>query len=263
MSKLRFIFATLFLVFFIFTQVQASEEIKVGGYEFEPFVDLDKNMKASGLTIELIKLLNEQQSKHHFTFVPTTSRRRYQDFENGSFDMMMFENPNWEWLKRGLPIESTHTFLEGGEVYITLKKQNRSQEYFSKLRGKTIAGMRGYHYGFADFNADPKYLTSNFNMLLLDDNGDSIKLVLRDRVDIAVVTKSYLSRFLLDSPQHRARLLVSDRLDQVYSHRIIVRKSSAVTARYLGQLLRKLAGNLPKSKTTGPLKELWKRWGID
>jgi ABC-type amino acid transport substrate-binding protein len=165
-------------------------------------------------------------------------------------------------LQRGLPIEATHTFLEGGEVYITLKKSGRNQDFFTSFKNKNIAGMRGYHYGFANFNADPKFLTNNFNMILLDNNADSIKLILRDRIDLAVVTKMFLNRYLKDHPGAQGQLLVSKRFDQIYAHRILVRRSFTPGAKYMEQLLIKLAG-IPKLKNrSGPLTDLWKRWGV-
>jgi hypothetical protein len=133
-------------------------------------------------------------------------------------------------LQRGLPIEATHTFLEGGEVYITLKKSGRNQDFFTSFKNKNIAG--------------------------------SIKLILRDRIDLAVVTKMFLNRYLKDHPGAQGQLLVSKRFDQIYAHRILVRRSFTPGAKYMEQLLIKLAG-IPKLKNrSGPLTDLWKRWGV-
>ena len=108
-------------------------------------------------------------------------------------------------MQRGLPIEATHTFLEGGEVYITLKKSGRNQDFFTSFKNKNIAG--------------------------------SIKLILRDRIDLAVVTKMFLNRYLKDHPGAQGQLLVSKRFDQIYAHRILVRRSFTPGAKYMEQLL--------------------------
>jgi ABC-type amino acid transport substrate-binding protein len=250
------------LVAFLSNETFARKVIKVGGYPFEPFVHIDGTMKAQGLTLELISLLNKSQTQYRFEFVATTARRRYRDFQEGHFDMMFFENPNWEWLKRGLPVEATHTFLEGGEVYIALNKSGRDQRYFNNFQGKRMAGMRGYHYGFAGFNANPTYLREKYNITLLDKNIDSIRLVLRDRVDIAVVTKIFLSKYLKENSDAQQQLLVSERLDQTYAHRILVRRYSAPNAKYIGKIIRKLEGEMNADSRKGPLVELWRRWGV-
>jgi polar amino acid transport system substrate-binding protein len=262
MRALKIIFLVYLTIVFLSNDAFAEKMVKVGGYNFEPFVYLDKGMKAKGLTLELIALLNKHQTDFHFDFVPTTAQRRYRDFEEELFDMMFFENPNWEWLKLGLPIEASATFLEGGEIFIARKKPGRSQNFFKKIEGKRIAGMRGYHYGFANFNAEPTFLIKNHNMMLLDHNGQSIKMVLRERVDLAVVTKMYLTRYLKTNADAHRQILVSQRLDQTYAHRVITRRSSTPSAKYMEQLLKRLEGIHINERRPGPLSKLWQRWGV-
>jgi hypothetical protein len=96
MRKIKFIILLYPLIAALSMNAHARQDVKVGGYEFQPFVDIDRNMKARGLTLELIDPLNQHQKQYRFTFVPTTARRRYQDFEAQNFDMLFFENPNWE-----------------------------------------------------------------------------------------------------------------------------------------------------------------------
>ena len=122
--------------------------------------------------------------------------------------------------------------------------------------------MRGYHYGFANFNAEPTFLIKNHNMMLLDHNGQSIKMVLRERVDLAVVTKMYLTRYLKTNADAHRQILVSQRLDQTYAHRVITRRSSTPSAKYMEQLLKRLEGIHINERRPGPLSKLWQRWGV-
>ena len=54
----------------------------------------------------------------------------------------------------------------------------------------------GYHYAFANFNADPKFMAEHFNATLTYSHDSNLLMVARGRADIALVTRSYLSDFL-------------------------------------------------------------------
>jgi len=230
----------------------AAVEVRVGCYEFSPYVEIDADGRVRGLTPELLDLLNESQGDYRFVPFLTTPSRRYQDFEAGLYDVIFFESPDWGWRSRNLPIDVSPVFLEDAEVYIAHTEPGRTQAYFDDFAGKTIAGLLGYHYAFADFDSDPERLRSRFAMHLVTSNQASIELVLRHRVDLAVVTLSYLKGYLADHPDARSDLLVSDRRDQIYRHRIIVRKGFKPDAEALFALLEGLQRN-------GALEALWRR----
>lgn len=234
---------------------QAKEVVLVGGYEFAPFVETHGGEQPSGVTLDLIRLLNGSQDDYEFRFVLTSPTRRYRDFEAGRFDMLLFESPDWGWTARRLPVEASAEFLSGGEVYIAPAMPGRGQDYFADLRGKRIAGILGYHYAMADFEADPAVLRGRYNMTLVNSNEASIALVLSRRVDAAIVTIAYLKRFLRGDPDAAAKLLVSARLDQTYSHRALVRAGGRPSAAEMSALLARL-------EREGALARLWRDSGI-
>ncbi len=127
-----------------------AAEVKVGGYGFPPFVD--KNAPNGGLAPSFVEALNNMSSEHTFTFVPTSPQRRYDHFRDGHFDMIMFEMPIWGWESQNLSYETTPVLLEGGEVYVAHKANASDQSYFDWLYDKSLVGLLGFHYGFAEFN---------------------------------------------------------------------------------------------------------------
>jgi hypothetical protein len=98
--------------------VQAIEIVKVGVYEFPPYVFVGE--KATGITVEMIGLMNKFQKDYKFEVVTTTPQRRYKDFNDKKFDMLLFESKGWGWLK--YPIAGSIAFLKGGEHYISLPR---------------------------------------------------------------------------------------------------------------------------------------------
>lgn len=229
----------------------AGQPVRVGGYEFPPFVESD----GKGLVWDLIEALNATQTTYEFSFVPVAARRRYGDLVDGRFDVMLFESPDWEWTQRQAPVDFTAEFLRGGEVFIAQAKPGRGQDFFANLKGKRVVGILGYHYGFAGFNADPEHLAREWGMKLVANHKSSIDMVLADRADLAVVTDAFLWAYLSGSPEARGKVLVSDRFDQVYRHRALVRRNGPIDVKTMDGLLVKLDQD-------GTLARIWRRAGI-
>ncbi len=243
-----------FLLFTIFFKniSFSKESVKVGGYLFPPFVEMNKG-EYTGITLDMIKEMNAFQNKFQFNFHPTSSKRRYDSFKNKDFNMIIFESKDWGWMN--LPIDSSKVFLRGGEVYIALSKPGRGQDFFSDFENKTMVGILGYHYGFANFNSDEKFLKKKFKINLVTINDNTIKLILLGRYDISVVTKSHLQKHFFNDPTIKKKLIISEKLDQTYNHTILVRKGSVPNVDGINALLTKL-------KKAGILKNLWRKHGI-
>jgi polar amino acid transport system substrate-binding protein len=252
MFKIIFtLFATLFFTLLLDCYANAAPKlVRVGAYPFLPFMD-----KSSGITPDLIAEINAFQNDIKLEFVLTSPNRRYNDMATGRFTMMFFENIKWGWDPK--LVESSKVFLKGdGEVYVTRNIPGRGQEYFDELKGKEIMGVLGYHYGFANFEADRAKLLKKYRMSFSSDNGVILRNFLLGYGDIAILSKSFLSDYLLKNPQVAGRLLISQRLDQEYFHTILVKSGSKPTAQEIDALLSKM-------ESAGILKKIWKKYGID
>lgn len=225
----------------------AQVSVKVGGYDFPPYVENGKEDMVGGLISELNKL----QKDYRFEFVPVAARRRYTDLAEGRFDVMFFESPHWGWQAQANSVDFTKVFMTGGEVYVALAQPGRGQSYFDHFGGKTMVGILGYHYGFADYEGDPKKLEQKFDIKLVNSHRSSIELVLSGRRDVAVVTRAYLRRFVKDNPQAGASLLVSDRQDQTYEHRVLVRRGGPITL----ETMQKFMDDLRKQSSYSTMEE--------
>ncbi|OAN42940.1 amino acid ABC transporter substrate-binding protein [Paramagnetospirillum marisnigri] len=245
----------LILALLVGHSASAREVVMVGGYEFGPFVDSLPGGKTGGLTLALIDELNRYQDRYDFRFVLTSPNRRYKDFEDRKFDVILFESPDWGWRDHKIAVDASDVFLDGGELYIAQAQPGRGQDYFKDLSGKRMVGILGYHYGFAGFEADPRTLSSRFRMALVNDNAASIEMILKDRGDVAVVTDAYLKRYLRERPGLDQRLLISDTFDQRYAHRALVRPGGTISVAEINRLLAAMA----KDQT---LARLWRSHGI-
>ena len=231
----------------------AAQLIKVGAYHFPPSVSKPESEAPQGLLPDLLATLNAQQSDYQFVLVPTSVTRRFRDFQSARYDLIMFESPTWGW--QNTPHETFDMQVQDAEVYVAKAAAGRGQEYFSQFSGKRLALYNGYHYGFAQFNADPEYLAKQFNAVLTYSHDSNLLMVLRERADLTVVTRSYLHRYLLRYPEQRTQMLVSDRVDQVYRHQALLRPNAPISVEGLRGLLRQL-------RDGGQLSALYRQYDL-
>jgi ABC-type amino acid transport substrate-binding protein len=228
---------------------QAPVPVKVGVYPFLPFSD-----GRDGLTHELVQALNAFQSEYHFETVPTSANRRYRDLADGVYTHIFFENIKWGWQHQ--QVEASKVYLRGdGEVLVARAQRGRGQEYFQTLSDKDILAVLGYHYAFADFEAAPELLRKRFAITFSLDNAVVLRNLLSGRGDVAVLTKSFLGRYLVEHPQDRSLLLISARMDQAYAHTALVAKGARPSPQELHRLLTQM-------EAAGVLPKLWAAYGM-
>ncbi|MFJ2281081.1 substrate-binding periplasmic protein [Pseudomonas sp. NPDC087803] len=240
------------LAVFSVLPAQAAQLVRVGAAHFPPYTIRPENGADTGLLPELVAALNSLQSDYQFELVPTSIPRRFGDLKEGRTDMAIFENPDWGW--KDIPHTTVDMGLEDAEIFVAQREEGRQQDYFSDLKGKRLALYSGYHYEFANFNADPKFLADTFNATLTYSHDSNLLMVLRGRADIALVTRSYLFDYLKRNEKVADKLLVSQRIDQVYHHYSILRPAAPITGEAFGKLLQGLRDNGQMLKIFEPYK---------
>jgi ABC-type amino acid transport substrate-binding protein len=229
----------------------AQQVVKVGGYDFPPFVD--KAPGAASLTLDLIAALNAYQKKYHFEFVETSSKRRFINFDERKYDLIFFESIDWGW--QGREVEASDVIMQGGTVYITRADKYKDQRYFDDLTGKSIWGILGYHYGFANFNSDYEFLKKTFNAHMTTSQDGLIEAAVSGRADVSVVVKEYLYIYLTRHPDVRKKILVSKKYDAVNYYTILARKGGNPDIGEINKLLSDL-------DNAGILKKIWGKYNL-
>jgi len=231
---------------------QAVQLVRIGAAHFPPYTVRPETGADTGLLPQLVEALNALQSDYRFVLVPTSIPRRFGDFKQARVDMAIFENPDWGW--KDIPHTTVDMGLEDAEIFVAQREPGRQQSYFANLAGKRLALFSGYHYEFSNFNADPKFLAQNYNATLTYSHDSNLLMVLRGRADIALVTRSYLSDYLLRNVQVGDQLLVSQRVDQIYHHYAILRPTAPISGAAFGKLLQDLRENGQMLKIFDPYR---------
>ncbi|EQC44025.1 ABC transporter, substrate-binding protein, family 3 [Bacteriovorax sp. Seq25_V] len=204
-----------------------AQTVKVGSYIFPPYFEKSENGKFYGVIPDFLAGLNKFQKAYRFEVFETSPKRRYQDFLEGKFDSIFFESPQWGWEE--IVEQNKLTFLGDvvldGEVFISNISRKGSDDFFKDLKGKTIGLYLGYHYKFANFNSDEHYLKANFNAFVSSSHDRNIERIINNRLDMAIVTKSYIKKYLLDHPDTKSKIYISSVVDQDYRLKFGIRKS--------------------------------------
>lgn len=216
MKKLRFYFELLLILLSSKTFANL-QTLKVGAYVFPPYFEKEDTSK-SGALVDLVALLNTSQSEYKFEIYETSPKRRYQDFVNGKYDIIFFESPLWGWADYSTKITFHGNDIVDQEVFITSSEKFKEfgESYFSNLKGKSIGVYLGYHYKFAGYNSDENYLKKHFNAYVSSSHIRNIIGVSKGRLDLAIVTKSYIDKYLFENPTLKESIYVSKTYDQHY-----------------------------------------------
>lgn len=227
--------------------------IKVGGYVFPPYVE-EEQAVFRGLTLDFIELLNSFQPNYRFEFIPTSSLRRYKDFQAGAFDVMAFESLEWGW--EGFDVAASRSLASDCEVYVAKAAPGRTQKFFDNPVELSKRVFLGYHYPFAGYNADPEALATKFNARATVSHAGNIRSVQENRADAAVVTLSYLIMFLRDQPALIPKCLISERIEQRYRHAILLRKSGRLRVEEMNAWIADM-------ERAGYLEMLWGKYALN
>ncbi|MCJ2371397.1 transporter substrate-binding domain-containing protein [Pseudomonas sp. RGM 3321] len=227
-----------FVPFMATSHVFAAQVVRVAAVHFPPYMVRPEKGQDAGLLPKLIDALNAEQDDYEFVMIPTSVPRRFRDFTEGRFDVAIFENPDWGW--KDIAHETVDLGLEDAEVYVARRVEGREQNYFDSLSDKRLALFSGYHYGFANFNTDQKYLSEHFNVTSTYSHDSNLLMVVRDRADIAPVTRSYLIDFMAHNKDEAAQLMVSERVDQIYRQYALLRPNGNIDVPHFKALLEKL-----------------------
>lgn len=224
-------------IFFILTiHIFASTIVRVGAYPFPPYLSFIKDVP-QGKTVDLINALNQIQNKYKFQLTITSPNRRYIDFGD-KFDLMFYEDLSWNW--KGKNLESSDITLSDEEVFISLTKFYKTNDFVKDIKTKKILLIRGFHYAFANYNDSDEYLNKNFNVVFSTSPQNILEFLFNERAQIAIITKSFLLEFLNSNPKMKDSILISPIPDQVYKLSMLRSPNSPITIEDLNQLLQKI-----------------------
>lgn len=239
---------------FAWTTVAAKDRIpvKVGAYEYG-VVYYFENGEPNGIVPILIKMLNDIQTEYDFQLAETSSRRRYHSIEAGEVDLVLLESSQWEWQE--FDVSFSDTIVREKDLYVALAERSDLDQLFADVTSYPMLCVLGFHYGFANYNADPEYLRQNFDVLLRYNENEVLNGVLAGEAPLGVVSAGSLARQFVADPLLRDRLAISPEPDAIYDLVSVVSNSSAIRIENFNELIDQI-------HATGEIERLWQQLHI-
>lgn len=250
MNKVLVLFFSL-LISLSFSSV-AKIEVNVGAYDFKPYFDPNVRLNLTKITVDKLNLI---QQKYHFKISTLPPKRRYQSFNEGKIDLMVFEDPTWGWKK--IPHYFSMLPLMDGEVYFARKNNDRNQAYFHSFDKKVVAGILGFHYALTNFKEIPDPSKLPFRFITFPNADNLISLVLKGRAEIGIVAKSYLNDYLKRNPLAAQQILISDKYDHEYNLGYVLRPGSPVSQEEMSRYMKSVTQDalfIKEAKNIGVIK---------
>lgn len=223
-----------FLIFLCSLSTYAREIVKVGAYEFKPY---HVTNDSKDITRETIRLLNSIQKDYEFKLVPIPAKRRYDSINNGTIDLIFYEDVAWGW--KNSKIHFHPLPVVDGEVFFSRNSRNKTDEYFKVLNHKTIAVIMGYHYKFTSFQ-DFEKKKFPFQLTSAKDAEQVIDITLSGRADIGVLANSYLKYSIKTNKHFQNTLTLSSVYDHHYKLGIIQGTKTKITKEKMGAIVENL-----------------------
>lgn len=235
----------------VHAQAEGAVTVKVGGYPFAPFVD-----DAGGITPAFLTLLNDYQQSIRFEFVPIPSQRRYELMRREVIDAVFFEMPVWGWHDFEDDIEVSKPILRGSEIFVARRSASGSDTSFDLAPDRKVAVTLGYHYAFADFDADQEHIRTKIDAIFVEKVSQTLQYLRAGAVDMAVMSDIFLFGQYQRDPALQNSLVVGSKPDHDYALPVLIHKTAPVSAIEVDKLIASLAAS-------GKLKEFFSTYGID
>jgi hypothetical protein len=140
-------------------------------------------------------------------------------------------------------------------LYLALSDRKDLDQLFSDVTSNPMLCVLGFHYGFADFNADPAYLRDNFDVLLRYNEKEVLDGLVQGEAPIGIVSAGFLARQIVTDPSLRDRVVRADKPDAVYDLVSVLSNSAPIKLDAFNQLIDAL-------HATGEVERLWQQLHI-
>lgn len=244
----------LFVVLAFSSTTKASEhnriEILVGMGERPPFLFAEDDRGAGP---DILQAMNLTQNK--FVFIPKKipTRRRQQAFEELWVDIVMWDNPIWDWgdqqLEKSLPL------IHSRDIYIAKRSSVPSPKFFDDMKKMSIAIVNGYQYNLFNFETDINQITKAYDVIQARTEEAAIKLLLVNRAKIAIISQTSVNWFIKSNGLSESIFAVAPFVDSTYARYFLIPKSAPISSSEINDILH-------SAQQKGLLAPIYRRYGL-
>lgn len=226
-------------IFFSAPAQAVRKPVYVAAYDFPPFFSATLE---TDLTTELVGILNRHQTTYEFIIQAIPPNGRYQALsQQGCCDVIFFESQVWGWNRQDVDVESTIPLLKGRERLVTKATPRKTQSYFDDMKGKTLGGVKGYHYLIAGEVLNSAEVAERYQIYLSDSRITNLRMLIGDRIDATVMNDELLAALKNSSVNYLDQLMLADEPQHEYELGIVVSDGKAISVGTMQRLIREVS----------------------
>ncbi|GHF21031.1 hypothetical protein GCM10017044_14940 [Kordiimonas sediminis] len=215
-------------------QSGTRQNVFVGGYVYEPFIDADGS---SGVTFDLIRQLNQIQDVYQFNISVFPSRRRYAQMAQGNMHVIFFESPIWGWTPLAEQYDVTDPIVQVREQMVMRADSARFPRTFGDVAGYRLVLINGFSYNFAGFELDTMQLKRRYDAVFVHNQYQILHMIQTGRAELGIANDMFLSLWRKHNPQAAVSIATGPTPDYDYKLPAIVSNQSPVGKEELTHLL--------------------------
>ena len=204
-----------------------------------------------GLSEEILEAFNAIQNKFYFKHQLLPTKRLEEQGNQGVIDIAAFHNLNWGW--KPDKVTKSRKMLKSKDVYIAIRKEGRTNDFFKKVNIKQKVGVLGFHYKFLQ---DESLNEVERSFTKTNSEKSVIEMILEERGDIGIVSNITLKYLKKTEPDKYEQLMISESIDSEYDRYYVIMQNSPINASELNSLINKL-------QESGQLVKIYKKFGLN
>ncbi|WP_168173732.1 transporter substrate-binding domain-containing protein [Thalassospira sp. TSL5-1] len=231
-------------------QAQYRTNVMVGVYEYS-VIHFYQDGAQAGFAHDLLDRLNRVQDNFKFVAVETSSRRRYQDLAAGNVDMILLENPNWNW--SGRAVGFSKPIVHESDLLVARRENVYGPRYFQDILEYSLAGVLGFHYRLVNFVDDPQELERILNISLLYNEEEVLEAVIRKDADVGILSAGFMSQKFRQVRDMGEKIAIGPQAENSYPLVAVISHNAPITVAHFD-------GYLDDLRAENQIAPLWSRW---
>ncbi|WP_105167948.1 substrate-binding periplasmic protein [Pseudoalteromonas sp. T1lg23B] len=231
--------------------VAAKQVVTIYAYHLKAPYIIDVEQE-QGLYFDFALLLNQYQSEHVFKIEFMPRKRLNRDIEQSTLDgLIIGVNPVWFRDRQQKKFAWSEPFMTDRDEFVSNIKAPFEFAGQASLYGKTIGGVRGYHY----FQVAPAVKIGKADQLETSTELQLLEMVVKQRLEIAVISKSTMNYLLAMNKHWDSEIHLSEQPHESYTRSLLAPKD-------MSHLIELINGVLQKSKFKQELKQMLMRYHV-
>ncbi|WP_170829173.1 MULTISPECIES: substrate-binding periplasmic protein [Pseudoalteromonas] len=215
--------------------LSAKQTVTLYAYHLKPpyLIDVEQEQ---GLYFDFALLLNQHQADYSFKVEYMPRKRLNRDIEQNTLDgLIIGVNPVWFRDQQQTKFAWSEPFMTDRDEFVSNISAPFEFVGQASLYGKTVGGVRGYHY----FQVAPVVKIDKATQLEMGTELQLLEMLVKKRIEIAVISNATLNYLLAKNKHWENAVHLSNQPHESYSRALLAPKDMRNAVDVINTVLQK------------------------